>query len=245
MTLEDWTYQSAPDLDQTAIERLRGFPREPDMLVFGLRSAAAIMSRAWLRIYHRLTIYNSDNLPREGSFVIVANHSSHLDVLCLQASLPVRTRHRTFPAAAQDYFFSSVPRTILAAVVVNALPFNRKTSPRQSINLCRQLLENRGNILILFPEGTRSVTGELGEFKPGVGLLVAGTEIPVVPCFLEGTHAAWPKGALLPRPRPIGLAIGTPRTYAHLTPGKAAALQIGQELRDAVASLGRVLPRDQ
>jgi 1-acyl-sn-glycerol-3-phosphate acyltransferase len=243
--MEDWTYETAADLDQTMIERLRGFPREPDMLVFGLRSAATMLIRASLRVYHRLTIQGTENLPREGSFVIVANHASHLDVPCLQASLSLRKIHRTFAAAAQDYFFTSIPRTMLAAVVVNALPFNRKSSSRQSLGLCRQLLENKGNVLIIFPEGTRSVTGEFGEFKPGVGLLLAGTEIPVVPCYLEGAYAAWPKGAWLPRPRPIKLAIGAPRNFSHLTPGKEAALQIAQEVRDAVLSLRRHLPREQ
>lgn len=105
--------------------------------------------------------------------------------------------HRTFPAAARDYFFVNVPRVLLAAVVVNALPFDRETSPRRRLSVCRQLLDNGGNALIIFPEGTRSPTGQMGEFKPGVGLLVAGSDYPVVPCYLAGTHRAWPKGGWL------------------------------------------------
>ena len=87
----------------------------------------------------------------------------------------------SFPAAARDYFFVSAPRIFLAAVVINALPFERKLTPRQSLKLCEGLLHNSGNVLILFPEGTRSTTGELGEFKPGVGHLLAGRDVPVVP----------------------------------------------------------------
>jgi 1-acyl-sn-glycerol-3-phosphate acyltransferase len=145
--------------------------------------------------------------------------------------------HRTFPAAAQDYFFVSVPRLAVAAIVVNALPFARRNHIRHSLDLCRQLLANPGNILILFPEGTRTATGQIGEFKPGIGLLAAGTNIPIVPCHLHGAFEAWPKGKLWPRPRKMRLQIGTQRTYASLSPGKESSEQIGNDLRRAVGDL--------
>ncbi len=106
----------------------------------------------------------------------------------------------------------------------------------------RSLLESPGSVLIFFPEGTRSGGLEPGEFKPGFALLAAGREVPVVPCHLAGTHAALPKGAWVPRPKPVRLTIGAPRVYAHLPPTKASAKQICRELRDAVISLGH--PRD-
>lgn len=232
-----WHYETAADLDQPMAERLRRFPREPDMTVYGLRSLAALILRGWLRVYHRLRITGLEHLPATGSFILVANHASHLDTLCLLAALPLRKLHRAFPAAAKDYFFVSVPRLAIAAVVVNALPFARQTQIRQSLEVCRQLLANPGNILILFPEGTRSVAGEIGEFKPGVGLIVAGTNIPVVPCHLQGAFAAWPKGKIVPRPTPIRVRIGAPRVYAECQPGKETAEKISHELRQAVLGL--------
>lgn len=237
--MEPWHYETTEDLDQTLLERLQHFPRRPDLLVYSLRSAAALLLRGWLRTYHRLQIVGRENLPREGSFVIVANHASHLDTLSILAALPLRKLHRVFPAAAKDYFFVSVPRLVLAAVLVNALPFDRQANVRQSLRLCQQLLANPGNVLLLFPEGTRTPTGELGEFKPGVGLLLAGSDTPVVPCYLAGTFAAWPKGRWLPRPRAVRLTIGPPQTFAHLGRGKAACEQIGAELRAAVLALAR------
>ena len=63
-----------------------------------------------------------EHLRSNRSFVLVANHSSHLDTVCLLAGLPLRRLHRAFPAAAADYFFKSVPRTWIATVVVNAFP---------------------------------------------------------------------------------------------------------------------------
>ena len=235
--MEPWHYEPAEDLDQPMIERLRRFPREPDMLVYGLRWLAAAVVRGWLHVYHRLKVVGRENLPADGSFVMVANHSSHLDALCLLSALPMGKLHRAFPAAAKDYFFVSAPRILLAAVVVNALPFERRTTPRQSLSVCARLLENPGNVLILFPEGTRSETGELHEFRPGVGLLLAGRSVPVVPCYLDGAGAAWPKGAWCPRPRPIRLIIGPPRDYAHLSPGKESAVQISGDLHAAVRAL--------
>jgi 1-acyl-sn-glycerol-3-phosphate acyltransferase len=235
--MNPWNYEPAADLDQPTVERLRRFPREPDMLVYGLRSAVALVLRAWLKLYHRLEITGFEHLPREGSFIMAANHASHLDTLCLLAALPLRKLHRAFPAAAQDYFFVSVPRLAMAAIVVNALPFGRQKNIRHSLDLCRQLLANPGNILILFPEGTRTATGQIGEFKPGIGLLVAGTNIPVVPCHLHGAYAAWPKWKLWPRPRKVRLQIGPPRAYASPLPGKESSEQIGHDLRQAICDL--------
>jgi 1-acyl-sn-glycerol-3-phosphate acyltransferase len=235
--MDPWHYESASDLEQPMIDRLRNFPREPDMLVYGLRMGAALLCRNWLRLYHRLSISGRENLPEAGSIVLVANHASHLDTLCLLAALPIARLHRAFPAAARDYFFVNAPRLLLAAVVVNALPFDRQSNPRRSLSLCHQLLERPGNALILFPEGTRSATRELGEFKPGIGLLVAGTSHPVVPCYLEGTHSAWPKQAWFPRPRKVTLRIGAPRDFSGYERGKESALRIARELRDAVLAL--------
>lgn len=241
MTMEPWHYDTAEDLDKTLVERLRDFPREPDLLVYTARLLAATLIRAWLRIYHRLQVIGSENLPRDGSFVLVANHCSHLDALTVLSAMPIRKLHRVFPAAAQDFFFVSIPRLTVAAIVVNALPFNRQGNIRQSLSLCRHLLENPGNVLLLFPEGTRSTTGELGEFKSGIGLILAGTRVPIVPCWLDGTYRAWPKGSWFPRPRRVRLVIGKPRTYERLGRGKDSAIEISRDLREAILSLASSL----
>jgi len=243
--MDTWQYETAVDLDQTLSERLSGFPRQPDMLVYGARYLAALAIRTWLRGYHRFVVRGQEQLPQGSSFVLVANHASHLDAICLLSALPIKHVHRAFPAAAKDYFFESLPRIALASIVVNALPFNRETNIRQSLALCQKLLENPGNILILFPEGTRSASGELGEFKPGIGLLLAGSEIPVVPCFLRGAHTALPKGRVIPRPRKIELVVGAPRNYADLKRGKDAALEVSADLRGAIEALRDSTTMDQ
>jgi 1-acyl-sn-glycerol-3-phosphate acyltransferase len=235
--MKRWRYDSASDLDQTLVDRLRRFPREPDMLVYGVRSLAALLIRGWLRIYHRFEIIGHEQLRTNRSFVLVANHCSHLDTLCLLAALPLGKLHRAFPAAAADYFFQSVPRIWIAAVVVNALPFSRQTHVRQSLSICRELLVNPGNVLIVFPEGTRSQTGETREFKPGIGALVAGRDVSVLPCYLEGAFQAWPKGHRLPRPRKVRLIVGEPRNYQNYRSEKNEVSAIASELCNAIKGL--------
>jgi 1-acyl-sn-glycerol-3-phosphate acyltransferase len=106
-------------------------------------------------------------------------------------------------------------------------------------NLSRfRVLENRGNVLLLYPEGTRSTTGEMGKFRPGIGLLLAGTQIPMVLCHLENTFRALRKGTWIPRPRTVRPVIGPPRNYARLRRGKDSGVESCQGLREAVRTLG-------
>ena len=237
--MKRWQYERAGDLDQTVMERLRNFPRQPDMLIYGLRSLVALIIRGLLRTYCRFEIVGEEHLRSNRSFVLVANHSSHLDTVCLLAGLPLRRLHRAFPAAAADYFFKSVPRTWIATVIVNALPFARQANVRQSLTICRELLANAGNVLIIFPEGTRSTAGEIKDFKPGIGALVAGRDVAVLPCYLDGAFRAWPKGKRLPRPRKVRLIVGAPRNYGAMSPDKLASSAIAGELRTAVEELAQ------
>jgi len=236
--MKTWHYDSACDIDQLLVDRLRRFPREPDMLVYGVRALIALIIRGWLRIYHRFEIIGHENLRTNRSLVIVANHSSHLDTLCLLAALPLHKLHRAFPAAAADYFFQSVPRTFVAAVVTNALPFARRVRVRRSLSICSELLEDPENILIIFPEGTRSETGETREFKSGIGALVAGRDVTVLPCYLQGAFRAWPKGQHLPRPKKVRLIVGAPRNYSSRSANKIDICTIAAELHRAVKELG-------
>jgi 1-acyl-sn-glycerol-3-phosphate acyltransferase len=77
----------------------------------------------------------------------------------------------------------------------------------------------------------------MGPFRPGIGFLVAGTDLPVVPCALTGAFAAMPRSAFWPRPREIRLVIGPPRRFAHLPAGKESAYAIARQLQDAIQEL--------
>jgi 1-acyl-sn-glycerol-3-phosphate acyltransferase len=232
-----WHYKPSPSLRQPLIEQLRTFPREPDMTIYGLRSAAALVTRACLRLYHRFTIRGRENLPLDRSFVLVANHSSHLDTLALLSALPLHKLHQAFPAAAQDYFFVDIPRLAVSAILVNAVPFARDGRNRRSLAMCQALLDNPGNILIIYPEGTRTTTGQVGHFRPGIGVLLAGRQIPAVPCAIRGAYQAWPKGHRIPRPARLTLTIGRPQTFADYPADKHGYEAIATNLENAVKEL--------
>src|SRR5438874_2362925 len=101
MEMPPWKYEPALECNGHALGGFKQFPREPDLLVYAVRSIAALIIRVWLRLYHQFTIIGRSNLPTDRSFVIVSNHSSHLDTLCLLSSLPLGKLHRAFPTAAQ------------------------------------------------------------------------------------------------------------------------------------------------
>ena len=236
--MTEWEYHPSPGIDSSMRETLRNFPREPTMLAYSIRSIAALILRCWMRIYHRMTVDGRENFPTSGSYILVCNHTSHLDTMGLLYSVPLRQIHRTFPAAAADYFFSSLPRSAVSAVLINALPFDREVKGAESLTVCSELLKNDGNVLIIFPEGTRTTTGDMARFRSGIGRLVVGTNLPVVPCHLAGGTDAWPKGKAFPRPRRLRLRVGEPRTYGHLDKSADSVKEICSDLEERVAKLG-------
>src|SRR5262249_55648607 len=241
MTKNNWHYDTATDFGLSFLDRLWRCPREPDPFVYAARIASAIAIRAALRIYNRLEIVGREHLPRYWPFVIVSTHASHMDTVALLSALPLRLLHRSYPLAARDYFDANPLRLTLTAIIANVMLFDRDATGRQGLHNCKELLETDVNVLIIFPEGTRTLDGEIGVFRRGIGLLVAGTRFPVVPCYLEGTFQALPKKSLIPRPARVRLAIGEPRTYEQAEQNDAAALQICADLRSAVLALSSEL----
>ena len=118
------------------------------------------------------------------------------------------------------------------------MPFARQMRVRESLSICGQLLAQPGNVLIIFPEGTRSKTGETQPFKSGIGALLAGRDVSVLPCYVEGAFRAWPKGRRLPRPGKVRLIVGTARNYAASGGEKSEISAIARELQRAVQELG-------
>lgn len=234
--MNKWHYDSIPTLDP-ACASAPDLPRERDPLIDTVRSVVAIIIRALLRVYNRFEIIGRENLRTNRPLVIVANHCSHLDTICLQAALPLRKLHRTFPAAAADYFFVAGARRWIAEIITNAVPFARQTQTRKSLAVCASVLQDPRNVLIMFPEGTRSLTGQIQPFKSGIGALVAGRDVEVVPCFIDGSFRVWPKGSNFPRPGKVRLVIGSPRNFRSCAAEKGDVARIAGELHAAVNRL--------
>jgi len=132
----------------------------------------------------------------EPPVVFAANHSSHLDAPVILTSLPRTWRRRSAVGAASDYFFDVGWRAFATALVFNGFPVERKGRLRGT-KLAGGLLDD-GWSLILFPEGTRSRDGWMGDFRPGAALIAVMKGVPVVPVALAGTYAAMPRGKSWP-----------------------------------------------
>jgi 1-acyl-sn-glycerol-3-phosphate acyltransferase len=240
--MEEWKLQPARDLALRGLARYRSVQRESGLVESGLRLLWWGGVRLWLRLWHGLQVHGGANLPADGPFVLVANHASHLDALVLGAALPLHLRDRLSPLAAGDVFFERVHVAAFAASVLNAVPVWRRRGGRHGlVDLRKRLVEGR-SVYVLFPEGARTRDGRLMRFKPGVGMLVAGTPVPVVPCYLTGTFEALPANRVVPRPHRITLWVGQPRAYPDVPNEREGWDRIAADLDRAVRELGGLPP---
>ena len=234
--MTDWELRPARDHGLSPGERLRSHGRERGL--GGATTAVAWRRLVWLylRLVHRFRVTGRDRLPPP-PFVVVANHGSHLDALAVSAGLPWQVARRAYALAAGDTFFTSTAAAAFAAYAVNALPVWRRRTTAADLDGMRRRLTDEGAVLILFPEGTRTRTGTMGRFQPGIGALVAGRDIPVVPCFLEGAFAAWPPTRRLPRPGRVRLHIGPPLRFASHAADRAGMADTARACEAAVRAL--------
>src|SRR3954451_6732384 len=167
--MQRWELEPARDHGLSPRQRLASLRREAGLIATLAHLTWWLVSRAYLAVFHRLTVIGRENLPAASPFILIANHSSHLDTVSLGASLPARLCNRTFPIAAGDTFFDRLPVSIFAALAINALPLWRKHVQPAELAALRERLVTQRCIYILFPEGTRARDGVLSRFKPGLG----------------------------------------------------------------------------
>lgn len=235
--MSDWKLEPAHDLDLSLTDRAKSLSRESSLIeTFGHHVYWGTI-RAYLRLYHRLVVTGRENLPLKPPFVVISNHASHLDAMVLAAFMDWRLRDFVFPIAAGDVFFSTPVVSFFASTFINALPMWRKNCGAHGMAQLKNRLIDGPCVYILFPEGTRSRDGTMGRFKAGVGMLVANTSVPVVPCFLSGTFDAMPAGRKLPYPSRIRMNIGKPLMFDHLPNERESWQQIAEQSHAAVIAL--------
>lgn len=235
--MEDWKHEPARDLELTGLAKHSSHRRENGWIASAARFAWGMYTRSVLMTWNRLTIQGRENLPAKPPFMVVANHSSHLDAILLSTVVPLKWRNVHFPIAAKDVFFENEAVAAFAATVLNAMPVDRKALCRRGLADLKDRLIRDECIFTLFPEGTRARDGQMGSFKPGIGMLVAGENVPVVPCYLQGAHAAMPPDSRLVRPKKLGIRIGPPKNFSHLPKSREGWETCAKELEDAVRAL--------
>ncbi|MDR0848724.1 MAG: 1-acyl-sn-glycerol-3-phosphate acyltransferase [Propionibacteriaceae bacterium] len=145
-------------------------------------------------------------------FIAISNHSSHLDASLILGSLPQRLSRHVATGAAADYFFDKKLKGLATSLFFNAYPVDRKGAKTHK-GLTGRLLDE-GIPLLIFPEGTRSRTGAMSPFKPGVAALSIAKSVPCIPFALVGAFAAWPYTRPLPPTNhpEVHVVIGHPLT---------------------------------
>jgi 1-acyl-sn-glycerol-3-phosphate acyltransferase len=236
--VEPWTFKPAKDLELPPVERARSLKRESGLISTGSHLGWRFFMNSFFRLYNRLSVEAHAPIPGEPPFVMIANHTSHLDALLLASVLPYRLCDHVFPVAAGDVFFTNPVMSLFAATVLNALPMWRKNCGAHALDDLRNRLVDEPCALILFPEGKRSRDGSLLPFKPGLGMLTAGTTVPVFPCHLEGALRAFPPDARWPRPAKIRLKVGRPLVFDSTPNAREGWDHIAATCREAVERLG-------
>ena len=160
------------------------------------------------RSYFSIKCSGLENLPREQPYIIAANHSSHLDTLAVMTVLGDESK-RLRVLAAKDYWFSTRFKSWFSGELLKFVPFDRHANFLQGLRISQEVLK-QNECLLIYPEGTRSVTGELQPFKPGLGLLAYESGSPIIPAYIDGTYHALPKGKNLPRKSRIQVIFGKP-----------------------------------
>jgi 1-acyl-sn-glycerol-3-phosphate acyltransferase len=153
--------------------------------------------------YFRIRYSGLKNIPREGGVLAVSNHQSHLDPPLVGSGCPRRMNY----LARETLFHPAVFGRFIYSV--GAIPLDREGVGLSGIKESLKRLK-RGEMLLVFPEGTRTPDGEIHRFKPGFTTLAVRSKAAILPIAIEGAYRAWPKKTRFPRPRSVAVHFGPP-----------------------------------
>jgi long-chain acyl-CoA synthetase len=204
--------QAATGVRREAARRLESEKRGDDEIqvpefvrTIGIRSVD-VVQRLFYEKFLRMEVEGQTNIPYHTNFIVAANHSSHLDMGLTKMALAEAGRDLVALAAA-DYFFDTKYKRAVMENFTNLVPMERSGSLRQSLRHARSFLD-RGYNALIFPEGTRSMTGVMADFKPVVGYLALASRVGILPIYLQGTYEAFPKGSTILKGRDVSARIG-------------------------------------
>ena len=184
------------------------------------RSFFALVVRPIALVVLGVNVRRRELLPSRGPAVVVANHNSHLDTLVLMSLFPLKILPRVRPVAAADYFCRNRALAWLSTRVIGIIPIDRHGHAKGNTQgageqrdplapVCEAL--GRGELVIIFPEGSRGEPERVGEFKSGVAHLAKRfPDVPFVPVFLHGLGKALPSGEALLVPFFCDVFLGEP-----------------------------------
>lgn len=177
-------------------------------------AALDFMNEIFYDSYMNAEIIGTQNIPVHTNFIVAPNHSSHLDTGLVKKALGDAGKNLA-ALAAKDYFFNNKLKRTFFENFTNLVPMEREGSIHESLKLAVQTLQKGFNLLI-FPEGTRSTTGQISDFKSSLGYLALRAKRGILPMHLSGTFEAMPKGANFPKKKKVKAVIGPFLSYESL-----------------------------
>jgi 1-acyl-sn-glycerol-3-phosphate acyltransferase len=178
--------------------------------------------------------FGQENIIEDGPAIMAANHQSYLD----PPLVGITCRAELYFLARKTLFENKFVGPILSRV--NALPVDLSgadlTAVRTIINLLKQ-----GHRTVIFPEGTRSLTGEIQQARPGIGMIIAKTLAPVVPMRIFGSFEAWPKGGKI-KLSPVTVVVGKPIRFKKedfVVKSREAYQKISEQVLTTIAAIER------
>ena len=207
----------------------------------GWSKAFEVFCKTVFKTYCPLRTLGQENLPKE-PYLLCSNHASHIDSAALMVAAGLSFQ-KTGLIAAKDYFFDVTKRHFIH-YLMNLVPIARgigTKAVRDSIESSRLFLLSGGLALIIYPEGTRSVSGKLSRFKEGASILAHDLDLPMVPAYVSGSFLSLPKGSYFLRPKRVTVRFGKPlKVSEFINDSELENRKVTfQAYRDATAELER------
>lgn len=192
-----------------------------------LYKISQLIGKLILKFYFRARIEGRENIPKEGAYIVVANHTSFLDPFLIGTTVP-----RIIHYLAYAYFYYH-PVCHWYCKRVHNIPLKKDGKDISALKQALRVLKD-GELLGIFPEGGRSETGQLGKGEPGVALIALKAKVPILPVGIRGAYEAFPKGSKFPKPHQLTITFGKPFTIADDLSGH---VQANVELQEHVTAL--------
>lgn len=210
----------------------------PEFRKFLRRAFVVAVARPVCSFWLGLNVRHRERLPLTGPVVIIANHNSHLDTLALLSLFPLSSVPDVRPVAAADYFMRNrvaawCSRRLLGIIPVDRGGTGRRQDGGDILRGCYDALA-RGQMLLVFPEGTRGDAERFERLKAGIYHIAKRfPEVPVIPVFTQGLGKSMPKGEFIPLPCFVDIYVGPPVEFVD---DKRAFMEL---VREAFSNLQR------
>ena len=186
-----------------------------------------VLCRLWFGLIFRTQVIGAENIPKEGAFILAANHVSNWDPPFLGTFIEREVSYM----GKEELFKNPIMAVICRGLHV--FPVKRGAADKTAIKTAIKILKD-GKCFGIFPEGTRSKTGKLGKAEAGVSLIAAMTKAPIIPAAIVNTEKIFSREKFLPQ---LAVVYGTPIKFTGSTKDRDALDAFAQSIMNEIAKL--------